>query len=246
MEEAFDLLGTPKYLTIALDLRNKIQKGIYSSGTFLPPEKELGEIYRVSRPTIRSAIAKLREMGMLEVIHGTGTRVVSRQIYQQLANQLSFTDVIEAQGLKPGTIVKEAKLINATPEIADKLCVSPGESVFKIGRLRTADNQIISYHLSYLRKEFPVDKDRLEQVLSLYRYINEEYGLSILFTDDTIWAEPATPDVARILKVKLGEAVLMLDRMSYGPENQVIELSNSFIRCDRLKYKVRTYRKGKI
>ena len=91
MEDSNSLLSAPKYLTIAQDLKDKIQGSVYSVGDFLPPENDLVKIYSVSRPTIRAAIAKLREMGMLEVVHGRGTKVADHKIYQQIGNQLSFT-----------------------------------------------------------------------------------------------------------------------------------------------------------
>lgn len=246
MDDTINLYGTPKYLTIARDLRNKIQQGVYVAGQYLPPEKDLVTIYKASRPTVRAAIAKLREMGMLEVIHGTGTRVTSPQIYQQLTNQLSFTDVIKAQGLTPKTQVTRSEYIQASETVANKLGICTGDRVFVIGRLRTANDIIISYHLSYLHPEYPVDGARLEKMLSLYRYLNEIYGLSILFTDDTIWAEPCPPEIAQMLGIRPHRVVLQMERLAYASDNQVIELSQSYLRSDRLKYKVRIYRKGKM
>uniref|UniRef100_UPI0025E72A10 FadR/GntR family transcriptional regulator n=1 Tax=uncultured Alteromonas sp. TaxID=179113 RepID=UPI0025E72A10 len=36
-----------------------IDQGVYSAGSRLPPERELAEMYDVSRPTIREAIIAL-------------------------------------------------------------------------------------------------------------------------------------------------------------------------------------------
>jgi GntR family transcriptional regulator len=246
MDENFDFLSTPKYQTIAQDLQKKIQQEFYVSGQFLPSENELAQIYQASRPTVRAAIAKLRERGILEVIHGVGTRVASFQIYQQLANQLSISEIVEAQGLKPGTKVTQAQMIRSTPEVAEKLMISPGEMVYKVCRVHTADNLVISFNRSYLRKEYQVTVEQLETTLSLYRCLTEIYGKTIIFTDDTIWAEPASKSEAELLEIRSGEAILKMDRLGYDSDNQVIEYSNAFVRSDRLKYKIRMFRKGKI
>jgi GntR family transcriptional regulator len=246
INNSFDLPDGPKYLRIAKDLRDKIQGGIYSAGEFLPTEEELGGIYKVSRPTIRSAIAKLRETGMLEVIHGIGTRVSKPPIYQHLANQLGFTETIQAQGMKPGTKVLQVQIIKASPEIVGKMGIQAGEDVVEVDCLRTANDQIISYQQSYLRKDFMIEKDRLEEIHSLYQYLEETYGISILFTDDMISAEPAKPSIAKLLGIKTGGTILVLERLTYGTDNQVIELVYSYIRSDHFKYIVRIFKKGKI
>lgn len=238
--------GVPKYLLIAEDLRKKISDGLYPAGSFLPTEPELQKIYQVSRPTIRASIARLREMGMVEVDQGRGTRVKSQQIYQWLDNQLSFTEVIQSQGFEPGTIVLEAKYVNATPRVAEALNIPSGSRVFKIGRIRTANGNVISYHLSYLLEDYPIDKAKLETHFSLYRYLEESYGIVIVFTDDMISSEPASSNIAHLLGIKPGDPILVLNRIAYAANGQVVELALSYIRSDRFKYKTRIYRKGQF
>jgi len=247
MTEIFSTLsGVPKYLVIAEDLRKKILEGFYPAGSYLPTEPELQKVYQVSRPTIRASIARLREMGMVEVDHGRGTRVKNQQIYQWLDNQLSFTEVIQSQGFKPGTIVLEAKYVTATPMVAESLNIPRGSRVFKIGRIRTANDSVISYHLSYLLEDYPINKEKLEQNFSLYRYLEESYGVVIVFTDDVISSEPASSGVARLLGIKTGDPILILNRIAYAANDQVVELALSYIRSDRFKYKTRIYRKGQF
>lgn len=48
-------------------------------GTRLPSEQALADdVYGVSRPTVRRAIAALVEQGRLKVVHGRGTYVASK------------------------------------------------------------------------------------------------------------------------------------------------------------------------
>lgn len=55
------------YQAIADELRDQIRSGQYLPGAFLPTERELQEIYRVSRSTVRRALAALAESGWAEV-----------------------------------------------------------------------------------------------------------------------------------------------------------------------------------
>ena len=53
-------------------LATAIRLGVYPLGSTLPPERELAAILRVSRATLREAMAALREAGLVETRRGRG------------------------------------------------------------------------------------------------------------------------------------------------------------------------------
>lgn len=57
------------------DLATDIESGALPRHARLPSESALAEIYGVSRPTIRRAIAALVDAGRLTVVRGRGTFV---------------------------------------------------------------------------------------------------------------------------------------------------------------------------
>ncbi|ASQ95716.1 GntR family transcriptional regulator [Streptomyces sp. 11-1-2] len=63
------------YQQVAAEIRSGIAAGEYKPGAPLPSETQLIERYKVSRPTVRKAIAALRAEGLIEVIHGKGSYV---------------------------------------------------------------------------------------------------------------------------------------------------------------------------
>ncbi|MFD8458343.1 GntR family transcriptional regulator [Streptomyces antimycoticus] len=63
------------YQQVAAEIRSGIAAGEYKPGSPLPSEAQLIERYKVSRPTVRKAIAALRVEGLIEVIHGKGSYV---------------------------------------------------------------------------------------------------------------------------------------------------------------------------
>ncbi|GGK13075.1 GntR family transcriptional regulator [Streptomyces camponoticapitis] len=63
------------YQQVAAEIRSGISTGEYTPGAPLPSEAQLIDRYRVSRPTVRKAIAALRAEGLIEVIHGKGSYV---------------------------------------------------------------------------------------------------------------------------------------------------------------------------
>lgn len=56
----------PLYHRIENDLKNKIVLGHYKPGDILPSERELIEIYKVSRLTAREAVKRLEMQGLVK------------------------------------------------------------------------------------------------------------------------------------------------------------------------------------
>jgi DNA-binding GntR family transcriptional regulator len=63
------------YRQVADDIAAMVKSGELEQGSRLPAEYELMEIYAVSRPTIRSAMAELSKAGVVAVVRGRGTYV---------------------------------------------------------------------------------------------------------------------------------------------------------------------------
>ncbi|GAA0555764.1 FadR/GntR family transcriptional regulator [Actinomadura livida] len=56
-------------------LRDDVLSGRYPPGSYLPPERELAAGYAVTRTSLKHAIVRLAQAGLLETRHGVGTRV---------------------------------------------------------------------------------------------------------------------------------------------------------------------------
>lgn len=65
----------PKRELITDELLRRIEQEVYRPNTFLPSERVLAEEFRVSRPTLRNALAPLVKSGRLVNQPGVGTRV---------------------------------------------------------------------------------------------------------------------------------------------------------------------------
>lgn len=56
-------------------LRAEILSGRYTPGQYLPPARELAERYGITRTSLKHAVIRLTQSGLLETRHGVGTRV---------------------------------------------------------------------------------------------------------------------------------------------------------------------------
>ena len=74
---------------IAAQLRHSILEGVYGFSDRLPAERQLAETFNVSRGTIREALRRLEELGMVTREIGSGTFVT----YREFAEQAAIADV---------------------------------------------------------------------------------------------------------------------------------------------------------
>lgn len=63
------------YLDVAQLILERVHNGAYPSGSRLPSERQLGEEFSVSRPTVREALAALELQGVVETQVGAGSYV---------------------------------------------------------------------------------------------------------------------------------------------------------------------------
>ncbi|WP_214413787.1 GntR family transcriptional regulator [Sphaerisporangium fuscum] len=66
------------YVRIADDLRQDIASGRYAHGEQLPAARVLADRYGVAMMTVGNALAVLREEGLIETRHGTGSFVTAQ------------------------------------------------------------------------------------------------------------------------------------------------------------------------
>ncbi|MEM6681786.1 MAG: GntR family transcriptional regulator [Pseudomonadota bacterium] len=76
----------PRYIEVASNLRERIEAGEFQVGRLLPTETELCGTYAVSRHTVREALRRLQDAGIVTRRQGSGTVVASQQraaVFQQ-------------------------------------------------------------------------------------------------------------------------------------------------------------------
>jgi DNA-binding FadR family transcriptional regulator len=94
------------YQRIAAELAADIEKNVFAAGSRMPAERDLAEMYKVSRPTIREAMIALEIRGWVEARQGTGLYVTHRDHgsakEEALELDVGAFDVTEARVLFEG------------------------------------------------------------------------------------------------------------------------------------------------
>jgi GntR family transcriptional regulator, transcriptional repressor for pyruvate dehydrogenase complex len=71
---------TKVYEEIVAKIKDMIAKGRFKSGDQLPVERELAEVFRVSRSSVREALRSLESQGFIESRQGNGTYIASQPV----------------------------------------------------------------------------------------------------------------------------------------------------------------------
>ena len=69
----------PRYAEVASDLLTRIARGEYPVGSLLPKEVELSRSYGISRHTMREALRRLSDAGVVSRRRRAGTEVIAAQ-----------------------------------------------------------------------------------------------------------------------------------------------------------------------
>ena len=123
----------------------------YRAGDMIPSERELSERYGLSRTTVRLALQELERLGLVVRQHGRGTFVTDRSAKAtNLMQSYSFTEQMRAMGREPETTILEFCEMEADKNLAEHMGLRIGDRIFKLKRLRSADNMPMMVERSYL------------------------------------------------------------------------------------------------
>ena len=226
------------YLKLSDTLAEQIKDGILQEGTLLPSERELCQKYGISRTTVRQALQELNQKGYSKTIHGKGTVVVRPQIRQELRSIYSFDEDMRRLGKQPETQIMDFVEIVPTGTLAELLKLPAGESVYRIMRLRLANDEPMLLETNYLPcSRFPDLRREMIEHQSLYRVLSSTYDLHIDVAEETFEPILLRPMEAQMLHIGQGCLGMLVERVSYENGN-VVEISKSVSPASKFKHHV--------
>lgn len=232
----------PLYHQIEQIILARIKSTREPVGRRLPPEKDLTEVFGVSRATIKSTLEKLADKGLIERRRAVGTRVISQELTEDLARLTSYTEQMQRQGLRVSTEVLAVETGLPDLDTQQRLQLRSGEEVLTIRRLRgTSQFFPVVLLCSQIPVRFGIDPRR-DFSGSLYQLIERECGVTITVADQEIRAADASPEEARLLRLRPGSSVLVMERLAFTTESRPLELVRAVYRPDRYKYSIRLRR----
>ncbi|GAA0407767.1 transcriptional regulator [Acrocarpospora corrugata] len=225
------------YRQVASDLRLKINKGEWSPGTQLPSEPVLETLYgylvgkgaRLSRNTVRLAMAVLQNEGLVEARQGRGTFVRERVTFTVLASNEegassgrtdrdAFVAAVSVQGRHPEQLEFRMEIRKAALEVAERLRIDEDDPVVVRSMHRLIDGRPWSTQESF----YPMDLATGTMLMSpsdiahgtveeLRRHGHAQIG----YRDEIVCRMPSQGE-AVVLRLGAGVPVLEMFRTAYS------------------------------
>ena len=133
---------TPLYYQLEMALRHAIETGLYPDGR-LPTERGLVEQYQVSRLTVRSALRRLEDDGLIERHRARGTFVRPDALAKLVRDpgQWTFEEYIRRHtGSRTNTVLASEQIEGPTG-VAARLGLAPHEPVWRILQAGLTDDE---------------------------------------------------------------------------------------------------------
>jgi DNA-binding GntR family transcriptional regulator len=230
--------STPRYQQLADVLARHIQSGRYPVGSLLPPETDLAQQYDMSRHTVREAIRKLADMGLILRRQGVGTEVRAKQPESRYVAALNtLSDLFQYTQRTKLKVLGEEWVI-ADEELAAQLHCETGQRWLKFLTCRypTGEKTPISYTEIFV---YPMYEGIREQINNrsawVHGLIESEYGEKIAEARQEIEPVLLSPDIAQLLHASAGTPALQVRRYYFDANGRLLSSSNNIYPEKRFK-----------
>lgn len=226
----------PLWLNVYKKIKYDITNSKYKEGDYLPNELELTSIYNVSRITVRTALAKLADDGLIKRIKGKGTVVQRGKIGEPLLKIRGFTQEMKQNGLIPGTDYAKYEQKTVSGYVAEIFGVNLSKKFNVIERVRSINGTTVGYFVTYITPDATLPHDSSLYYGSLYELL-EEKGIVVDSVTQTISAEIADKTTVKMLGLVKGEAIMVMKRFGYM-NGKLVEYSICKYDGKRYEYKM--------
>ncbi|HHB90885.1 MAG TPA: GntR family transcriptional regulator [Anaerolineae bacterium] len=223
-----------------LYIKERILKQAFRNGR-IPSEMELARALGVSRTTVRDALSKLENEGVIVRRQGAGTFVnpAGLQVRTRLDEVWSYEEVLRAHGYTPAVEVLCLETRPAGEEAARRLGLTPDEPVLLMEkRFLEGDTpailtrNILPAHLLHCPPDETHVRQPIYDLLATCCHRELSYYLTELV--------PARADetLAMHLDISVGTPMLAFDEIGYDAQHQPLIWARSWFRDDRIRFRL--------
>lgn len=231
----------PLHVQVEELLRKMINLPEYQEGKLLPNEIDMAKELGISRNTLRQATNKLVYEGLLLRKKGIGTKV-SKPVDSKANNWMSFTQEMEAKGMKMVNYQFKTEWVVPDKKIALFFGIKENVKVLKMERLRGNEDGPFVLFVSYFHPRIGLTgKEDFNQ--PLYNILRNEYAVIAKLSKEELTARAADRILAKKLNIKAGDPILKRKRFVFDPGQRPIEYNIGYYRSDSIVYTVESENK---
>jgi GntR family transcriptional regulator len=226
-------------------LRSRILDGSYAPHSQMPSESELGNLYSVSRITVRQALNDLQKEGLIFKIHGKGTFVAKPKAFQNVSKLQGLAEAMSQMGYEVVNQLRSLKFIKATAVIAERLNLSEGEIVAEIKRVRLINREPVSLEVTYVAQDLGEQLQKADLISrDIFLIIENDCGIALGHADLAIDAVLAEAELTSALKVTEGSPIMRIERLTHSADGKPLDFEYLYYRGDAFQYRLRIERQN--
>ena len=233
------IASPPQYVLVAQRLIADITGGRYPVGSLLPTEFELCTQFGVSRHTIREAIRRLQERGLVTRQRGIGTSVKASRVETRYVQSTAAISDLPRYVDDTRLVTSEAAEVIADDALAELLRCPEGQRWLKVTGFRYAGKDKLPMALTeiYVNAAYGgIGKLIGTMKVPVYTLIEKQYGITIVEVRQEIRATTIGAADAKRLSVKPGSAGLVVTRRYFGDNDRPVEVAVNLHPADRFSY----------
>lgn len=226
--------GLPLHVQAEARLRALMAEERFASGRqYLPDEVTLAEKWRISRNTLRQAIARLVQEGRLSRVAGRGTRVLPAPMRSEASAWTSFTREMRERGVVVRNFDTRIDRMPAPDDVAADLRLKAGEEAWRLCRLRGWEDQPAILAESWLPPRLGLTGGEDFSRQPLYDVLQRVAHACPARSAEEIRAIAAPAEVATRLRLAPGAPILLRRRVIVDTEGNPLEVNFNWCRSDR-------------
>jgi GntR family transcriptional regulator len=231
--------GAPRYRSVENDLIEAIASGRYPVGSTLPNEHDLCIMFGVSRFTIREAMRRLSEAGLVSRKQRAGTVVIAANGIRPYLQTLETLEDIQQYAKDTHIRIVYLGKIKVTKALARDIPMGVGEK-WHAGlaiRFQAGLDVPICVTRIYVNPAFKdIPKWIRNGTDAIYKNIERRYGTVVTRVEQKIHAIALMADDALHLKTKPNSPALRNVRLYYDETNRLLEATDNIHPGDRFSY----------
>lgn len=220
----------PLWSQVQRDVERRLRNGEFVDS--FPGEMALVTQYAVSRHTVREALRRLRESGLVEAGRGRSPKVVDSEISQPQGALYSLFASVQASGHRQRSIVR-ALDARADGTVAARLGLEESTPLIYLERIRFSDDEPIAMDRVWLPARIAAPLlDADFSSTSLYGELAERCGVRLTGGREHVRAVVPTSAERLLLAIPDNVAALAIDRTG-EVRGQPVEWRQTIVRGDR-------------
>jgi GntR family transcriptional regulator len=223
-----------------LMLREEILRGDYPEGSRLPGEPRLAAGHDVSRVTVRRALEALESDGLISRRPGSGTQVRAgaTQRARISADFATLMPLLVEIGRATQVRLLSCAYAAAPASVARALMLTPPARVQTAVRLRTLDTQPFSHLTTHVPEDIASHFSEADLATTPLFRLLERGGVRIASAEQSVTATLAAPEVAELLEVSVGAALLSIERVVRDDAGRGVEYLSALYRPDMFRFEM--------